>query len=572
MLIFKSPIKILLAFFCLLLSGIATGDERILGYHTEVMIQFNGTLGITETIRVRSEGVNIRRGIYRDFPTRYQDRLGNHYDVTFDVMAVQRDGAPEAYHTENRSNGIRVYMGSSNSMLQNGEHEYILRYQTSRQIGFFEDYDELYWNVTGNDWAFPIDHASARIMLPGDVYQDQVRTDFYTGAQGSTDKNARSRISSARTVEFETTRGLPPTQGLTVAVGWPKGLIHEPDMGDKMGHFFRDNSAALVLMIGLLLPLGWYVRSWDMHGRDPGKGVIIPRFKPPRGLSAAGCRYIMDMSLKNDAFTAAIISLGVKGYLKIDEKNDDFILYRRENPKTETATTGEAALLARLLPDKDSWIELENENYNDFLSAKGSLKEALKSEHKGRLFNLNSIYMIPAVVMSLVAGVIAVPLQGGPLPWILFVILSLVMHLLFLFLLRAPTPAGRHIMDEIEGFKMYLETAEQFRLDRMKSPELTPEAFEMFLPYAFALGVENNWCERFGREFPEELEDGTSYRPAWYSGHRHGLGALHHFGNNFGQSFSSSISSASTPPGSSSGSGGGGSSGGGGGGGGGGGW
>ena len=141
-----------------------------------------------------------------------------------------------------------------------------------------------------------------------------------------------------------------------------------------------------------------------------------------------------------------------------------------------------------------------------------------------------------------------------------------------MLLLRAPTPAGRRIMDEIEGFKMYLNTAERDRLERMQSPELTPQVFETFLPYAFALGVENSWCDRFARQFPEDLANKGGYQPSWYTGNRSGMGSLGHLGNEFSSSFSSAISSASSPPGSSSVSGGGGSSGGGGGGGGGGGW
>ncbi|MEJ2385486.1 MAG: DUF2207 domain-containing protein, partial [Xanthomonadales bacterium] len=135
-----------------------------------------------------------------------------------------------------------------------------------------------------------------------------------------------------------------------------------------------------------------------------------------------------------------------------------------------------------------------------------------------------------------------------------------------------PTPAGRGVMDEIEGFRMYLGTAERDRLDRMRSPELTPEVFEAFLPYAYALEVENDWCNPFAREMPREARDARGYHPAWYSGHLHGLGAVHHLGSGFSSSFSGAIASASTPPGSSSGAGGGGFSGGGGGGGGGGGW
>jgi uncharacterized membrane protein YgcG len=562
-----------LAFVALLvLTGIAAADERILDYHADVSIQRDGSLMVAETIRVRAEGRDIRRGIYRDFPTRYEDRFGNRYRVAFSVLDVQRNGSPEAFHTEQRANGVRVYMGSAQSLLDQGVHEYRLRYLTRRQLGFFEDYDELYWNVTGNGWMFPIDQASARVELPAPVDWESLQTALYTGNQGSAEKYAESNITSARTIEFQTTRGLAPRQGLTIAVSWPKGIVHEPTTAERMGYFFKDNSAAVVLLIGLLAPLLWYLRSWHYHGRDPRKGVIIPRFEPPKGLSAAGCKYVKDMGLRNDAFTAAVISLGVKGYLKIDEKDDEYVLYRLKGPKVDTATKGEAAVLMELLPEESSWIELDNENHSDFQRARSGLKAALASEHQGRLFKLNTIFMAPAVIMSILAAVIATQLQGGPAPWIVFGILTVVLHLAFLFLMRAPTPAGRLIMDEIEGFEMYLNTAEQDRLDRMRSPDLTPEVFETFLPFAFALGVENNWCKRFANEFPRDVAEGGSYRTGWYSGRRSGLRALNHLGDNFGSSFSGAISSASTPPGSSSGSGGGGSSGGGGGGGGGGGW
>ncbi len=228
-------------------------------------------------------------------------------------------------------------------------------------------------------------------------------------------------------------------------------------------------------------------------------------------------------------------------------------------------------MLDKLFEDGDE-IEMDQKNYLAFMQARHGLRQALKNEHLGRLFILNTIFALPAVLLTIVAAIIAAPMHGGPSIWIPYVILSLVLHALFLYLLRAPTPAGRQIMDQIEGFKMYLDTAEQDRLDRMQSPQLTPEVFESFLPYAFALGVENSWCKRFERELPEEMEKSGGYHPGWYSGRLSGVSALGHLGNNFNSSFSSAISSASSPPGSSSGSGGGGSSGGGGGGGGGGGW
>jgi len=393
--------------------------------------------------------------------------------------------------------------------------------------------------------------------------------DFYTGFQGSTGKDATSRISSTRKIEFETTRGLEPREGLTVAVGFPKGIVHEPTSGERVAYFLDDNSAALVLIAGLLLPLGWYLWAWKHWGRDPRKGVIIPLFQPPKGLTPAGCSYIRAMSFNKDAFAAAIVNLGVKGYLRISESSDDFVLHRQETPVTKTASKGELGIMDGLFNEGTvQQIELDQENHKAFMKARSALKEALKAEHLGRLFNLNGIYALPSVVLTIAAAAIAATLGGGPLIWVSFAVLSVILHLVFIFLLRALTPAGRVIADQIEGFKMYLDTAEQDRLDRMRSPELTPDVFETFLPYAFALGVENNWCDRFAREFPQETGDSNAYHPAWYSGHIYGLAGLHHLGNSFNDSFSSAVSSASSPPGSSSGSGGGGSSGGGGGGGG----
>jgi uncharacterized membrane protein YgcG len=556
---------------CLLAASAVFADERILDDHTNISVNPDGRMLVTETIRVRAEGRDIQRGIYRDFPTSYKDRLGNRYRVGLDVQDVQRDGSPEPFHTQELSNGTRIYIGSRNRMLNHGVHEYRLRYYTNRQLGFFTGYDELYWNVTGNGWDFPIDHASVRIELPAAVYAEDLRHDFYTGVEGAKGKDVEFRVVNERSVQFNTTRGLGPREGLTVALGWPKGIVTEPGTGRKIAWFMRDNGAAIVLLLGILAQMAWYAWAWNRYGRDPEKGVIFPRFKPPEGLTPAACSYIMNMAFGKQSFSAAVVSLGVKGYLEIHEDGDEFELHLKNRAGNGRASKGELALLDALFKDGDRQ-KLEQENYKVFVNAKAGLRKALKSEHLGRLFNLNSRFVIPAILMGIVAAVIASQFPGGPAVWAPFAVLMVLINGIFLLLLRAPTPAGRQIMDEIEGFRMYLDTAEQDRLELMKSPQLTPEVFESFLPYAFALGVENSWCERFTREFPEELKQKDGYRPAWYSGRHGGLATLSHLGSSFNSSFSSAISSASSPPGSSSGSGGGGSSGGGGGGGGGGGW
>ena len=561
----------------LLVTGVADvrADERILEYHADIEVAVDGTVTVEETIRVRAEGNAIRRGIYRDFPTRYRDRRGNRVRVDFDVLDVRRDGEPEPWHTEDRSNGVRVYVGSANRMLPPGEYTYELRYRTNRQLGYFDDFDELYWNVTGNDWAFPIDRASARVRLPAPVPEPALRLESYTGPFGDRGAPAFAAVEPGRGIRFETRSALGPREGLTIAVGFPKGVVTEPSDAQRAGWFFRDNAGALLLLLAAIVILAWYLWAWNRKGRDPDRGVIIPRYAPPEGLSPAACRYVRDMSMGKACFTAAVVSLGVKGHLTIEEDDGDFTLHgvKRTDRLPEAPSPGERAVLDELLPGGRGSIELDQDNHRDFRKALSGLGKALAREYKGRLFNLNTLYAVPAIILSVIATVLAVVLkQHNPLIWAAWAIGVVGLHILFIFLLRAPTVIGQRVRDEIEGFALYLETAEQDRLDRMQSPELTPEVFEAFLPYAFALGVENAWVERFEREFPRDPAEGGGYQPAWYHGNLARTASLHHIGNNLGSDLTGAISSASTPPGSSSGSGGGGFSGGGGGGGGGGGW
>jgi uncharacterized membrane protein YgcG len=467
---------------------------------------------------------------------------------------------------------VRIYAGSADRLLPTGVHEYELKFTTNRQVGYFEEYDELYFNAIGQGWIFPIDQAVVTVRLPFRPDPGLVSMEVFTGRQGSTGSDATADFLRGDTVRFETTRPLQPREGMTVSVSWPKGILEEPGAIQRTRWFLEDNGAAIALLLGWLAAAGWYLRAWSRVGRDPDKGVIIPLFEPPENLSPAACRYVSRMSFDRKALTAAIISLAVKKQLSIEEEDKEFTLIRARGNEPASLTAGEQSVLDNLLPQEYSAIHMRNENHAEFQKAAKKLGKALKKEYLGRLFHLNGIYLVPAILISIAAAIIAFFFDGGPALWVAYLVATLALHGLFAFLMRAPTGPGRQIMDQIEGFRMYLDTAEQDRLDQMRSPRLTPEVFEAFLPYAYALGVENNWCQRFARELPQDARQETAYHPAWYHGRFQGMNALHHLGDNFSSSFSSAIASASSPPGSSSGSGGGGFSGGGGGGGGGGGW
>ncbi|HYI49191.1 MAG TPA: DUF2207 domain-containing protein [Allosphingosinicella sp.] len=205
--------------------GSSASRERILSYSSDIQIGRDAALDVTETIRIAARGDEFRHGIYRDFPTRAR-RSGGIAEAGFEVAGVTRDGRPEPWRRERIDGGVRIRIGDANVFLRPGTHTYRIRYRTTRQIGFLEDRDELYWNVTGNDWAFAIDHAEARVRLPARVRFGS--RSVYTGARGSSQADARVTTERPGDIRIATTRRLEPGEGLTIAIAWRKGVVRPP--------------------------------------------------------------------------------------------------------------------------------------------------------------------------------------------------------------------------------------------------------------------------------------------------------------------------------------------------------
>jgi uncharacterized membrane protein YgcG len=646
-----------LALLCAVLLGFFPGRsqaaERILEYGSEISVGSDASLQVTETLRVRAEGLAIRRGIYRDFPTTYSSPGGNTVIVPFEVLAVLRDGRPEPYDVKPQANGKRVLIGNPDRFLQPGIYTYTLVYRTARQIGFFTDHDELYWNVTGNGWRFPIDLAWCVVTLPGKARISM--TEAFTGKMGERGRDFRILRDPEGTPRFVTTRTLFPGEGFSIVAGWPKGIVPEPSPAERIRWKIRDNAGRFALFAGLAIVLLYYFFVWFRYGRDPRPGTIIPRFEPPEGFSPAAVRYLHRMGYDDRCFTATLLGAAVKGLLTIEQDGHKYFL--RRGPKLDfTSLDDEERFAVYPLVGPHETLAVDAANHTVFSGAVTALKDLLKNRYYGRTFVRNTRFFVIGVlltVLSLVLGVVLDPnlgnlprnvafafvfpiltlmalafgagilrqlkaVKNGPRrvsalirllflslfvlpltsvlgimgpglaeavswPLLAAVVLLVLSNVLFAWLLKARTPAGRKAMDEIEGFRLYLSVAEADRLNRLNPPDRTPELFERFLPYALALGVEQEWSEQFAEVFARMAAEGKApeswqggYRPSWYMGDAlrgFNVGA---FASNFGSSFSGAISSASVAPGSSSGfgggGGGGGGSGGGGGGGGGGGW
>lgn len=358
------------------LGGAAQGYERIRQFDSMVEVQTNGDLIVTENIAVEAELREIRRGILRDFPTTYSLPDGRRVVIGFDVISVERNGKREPYSIEGLYNGKRIRIGSSSVMLGVGTHTYTIKYRTTRQIGFFPDFDELYWNVTGTGWTFEIESVVATIRLPAGA-QIQARS-FYTGAQGEKGQDARVAGENGNVIVFRTTKRLPRANGLTVAIAWQKGIVSPPGPLTQARYFFFDNIAASLSVLGFVLVFFYFFYQWFRYGRDPAKGMIIPVFAPPSGVSAAGMRFIDKYATyDNKAFAAAIVELGVKGHLKITEKDKVTSVEKRDGGKS--IHSGEEAVKRHFFPkDEHKTLELKRENHVRIGGANDALKASLK--------------------------------------------------------------------------------------------------------------------------------------------------------------------------------------------------
>lgn len=642
--------KNFLAALCFLLAALAPAtaqdsDERIRSFDAHITVNTDGSMLVKETIAITSAGESIVHGIYRDFPTRYKDRHGNQHSVLFNIVSLYREGQPEPYHTEDKSNGVRIYFGSATYDLPPGEHTYEFEYRVDRELGFFPDHDELYWNVTGNGWQFPIDAVTATVVLPHGASNRISDLEGYTGYQGDKGKAYKVARDDDGNPVFRAEQ-LAPSQGLTIVVEWPKGIVTEPTAAQKRAWFIADHKPEILGLAGVIVVLLYYVMVWGMVGRDPKAGSIMPLYEPPDGMSPAAVRFLERMGFDDKGFTCAIIGLAAKDYLRIEQDAKTYKLVRKGKAPSENGLTADEKALAKILFEDGATLTLTNAKHTLLERARKALENTLHATTEVGFFVTNSKYIWPGIILSLAAIAAMVLMARGQMLFIatfmsvwltgwsfgVYALLSSVvrawrsvrtegvlgagqagfltlfsipfvvgecvglgillfgvgvvataiiaiaisLNVLFHHLLKAPTLAGRALMDRVEGFRMFLKAVDADRLQTIAPPpNKTPELFERFLPYALALGVEQAWANQFSEVLAQAATAGgptRGYSPSWYSGFNTATFSAASFTSSFSSSFSSAVSSSSTAPGSSSGGGGGGSSGGGGGGGGGGGW
>ena len=370
-----------------LLSASALADERILDFFSDVRIERSGDLLVTEHITLNAEGNAIKRGILRDFPTTYTAANGTRVKIGLTVEGIARDGAPEPYALETLTNGVRMRIGNADTLLDEGRHVYAITYRTTRQLGFFPEFDELYWNVTGNGWTFPIDRARARITLPEPA--SFMQHAVYTGPQFSKDQNAQMTRQAPGVIEFQTTQPLGVEEGLTVAAAFPKGIVAPPPAWRQWLYRLQDNLPLFVSVIGFLLMAAYYVGAWRRTQRRD-RATLVPRYDPPDALSAPAVRYLAKQRFDDTTYVVGMLQLIGMRAMRLTRKE-----LGTEFERLDTAPGGVNVsdkwlyLILRRLFGKDRSFIRETVLRNPFESAQSGLADGLSKAYDDTMFESN---------------------------------------------------------------------------------------------------------------------------------------------------------------------------------------
>ena len=459
------------------------------------------------------------------------------------------------------------------------------------------------------------------MSLPGGLYLENYTA--WTGLQGSQESDYESTQNSDGSISFRTSRSFAPLEGMTIRLWLPPGVVTAPQ--SSFSRLLADNFKWLAGVLLILLLPYYYFRAWKAVGRDPQKGVVVADYHPVRDLSPAAHRFVSRNRSDDVAFSAALVNMAIKGFVLIEstgKKAFTLVKTSPDNQNGEPLTDNEQVVYNTLFAGKER-VSLGGKYDESVAKAKKKLAKLLKVEWREAVYRDNRSYswfglvvgtgalilcnqhlnnsglkletLVPfGIFLFLGIGLTQRKLQVLALLPPLFMVsrmfaeqgfailssnlmiaLSLLvatLFVLFSFLLKAPTPFGQKLLDEIEGFRLYLATAEQDRLNILHPPEKTPQLFEALLPYAIALGVENEWGDQFAGILNRASSEESSYRPDWYTGTPRRGFSSRNFSATLGSGLASSVASAATAPSSSSGGFSGGGAGGGGGGGGGGGW
>ncbi len=562
-----SGLSVLAVFLSVFIPRALAADygERIDSFVSNIAIHSDGLAVVTEKLNYNSGSIT-RHGIIRDIP------FGSHNgpDLNLRVIGVTSDfGLKENYLTYLSGDNLEIKIGDPNITF-NGPRSYQIVYEVRNAIRPFTDHDEFYWNVTGNDWDFPINSASAVISLPPELSGQNIKINCFTGVQGSSDKNCTTK-NQGNIASVVASNVLDAGEGLTAAVSFPTGYISTNAIASNSGDYSGISVSAgqgwlffigifalfgiifVVAIIKQIVPALFYkkpkpVVPWALRGKP-----VVVEYTPPANLPPIEVGTILDRKVDLTDISSVIVDLAVKGYLKIKYINKE-IPFWPDKKDYQLVKLKDGADLVHpayqiifdyLFSGRDEVTLSDLKNSSSYQSAK--LKDLIKDtqDHlhdEGYLpmtsQSLNAIRVGMSIAIFFLLQLSLSFIAGPIFPLVIIIAVGSIGTVNRYFSSKL-TPMGLDVLYKILGFRDFLRLTETDRLKLLNAPKLEPQIFEKFLPYAMVLGVENEWAKQF-----EGIYQGS---PIWYEdtvNHNLAFNALilNNSLNSFGSSFNKSFS------------------------------
>jgi len=544
-------------------------DWYVKNYETEIIVNKDSSLLITEKIIADCGSLPYKHGIFRILPYEIKTDQGIIKMPVKLISITDFEGNPYKYQTINdhQDKTITWKIGDPNKTVTN-ENNYQIVYQINNAIRFSDqNFDELYYNLFGTFWQLDIDNFSAKIIFPEEIRKDNTQIYLYSGYQGEkTNFLADYSWQNDNSLYISSKTPLSKGQGITLSLTVPKGIFQKPSI------FITFDITYLLYFIPLIVFIMSF-KTWRKYGKDPhyDRKTIIPEFEVPENLTPLESSILLNnLFLQNRAITATLIYFATKGLMTIEEEKKEklsflrrkFIFHKIKDPVEELKDLEAETLLFNTIFPNDS---KENDTVSFgplFMKNKSKIQDAIYKNFANRnliseksLLLQKRFFIVGSVILLLGCFLIRISFS--------FVLTAIILGI-FGFLFPQITLKGREIIWRLKGFKLYLETAEKYRAQFYEKENI----FEKFLPYVIAFNMTKLWITKMKQIYGEQYMN--NYIPAWYVSSS-GLKTQMDF-NGFAASLSHISSSMASSIGNSSGAGGGGSSGGGGGGGGGGGW
>jgi uncharacterized membrane protein len=517
----------LLLFFLLIVTvclpaPAAAKSWRVSNFQDNITVKPDGSATVNETITLVFVGE--WHGIHRAIPIEYPGPDGTNYQLFLEVTSVTgEDGAKLKYDSSSSGayRDLKIYVPDA----VNSTRTVNIAYRVRNATRFFDQYDEFYWNVTGNDWPVPIDHAAATVHFPDG--SGSLRAQAFTGVYGSTERDATAAVDGA-VANFETKNALPMRGGLTIDVYIPKGVLKAPGALTKFFWFIGGNPAIFLPLVtfAVMFCLWWFA------GRDPDPGMsVAPMYDPPPGISPAEAGTLLDDRIHPRDITSTIVDLAVRGFIKIEETDEKGLLFHNKDyifhllqkrQDWRGLAPHESVMLENIfigdVPDT-RLSSLKNRFYTAVPVVRTDIMSALKQK------GIYSLDPESANGYSIVAAFgILIPFAALQiLGWVDFfssvpivaicLLISALIWFLFARQMTAKTLKGARTHIAVLGFQEFMN-----RVDADRLKVMPPNTFEKFLPYAMALGVEHHWAQAFSGLIHDP--------PTWYAGPGYGYGMM----------------------------------------------